>query len=177
MNINKTIIEGAYIIERAIGGDERGYFSRVADIAELKNAGINADFVQYNLSRNTVKGVLRGLHSQVAGFAEDKLITCTNGEIYDVCVDVRKDSLTYGKYVGQILSEQNGKSLYIPKGCAHGYITLTDNAQALYFSTQVYAPNVEVGYNWKDPMFSIDWPIEPTIISKKDDSWTFVSER
>jgi len=174
MKIENTKLSGCYIIQRPITCDERGYFSRVADIKILTDYGINANFVNINVSKNAYKGTLRGLHSQKEPWAEDKLITCARGEVYDVAVDVNPNSPTFGQYVGEFLSESNGKALYVPKGCAHGYITLTDDAQVLYFVTQFYNKDAEVGYNFADPKFAIDWPTAPVSMSEKDKSWKFL---
>jgi dTDP-4-dehydrorhamnose 3,5-epimerase len=145
------------------------------DVAELKTAGLYADFVQVNLSHNYKKGTLRGLHSQISTAAEDKLVSCIRGEIFDVCVDVRPDSATYGQYVGEVLSEKNGKMLYVPKGFAHGYLGLTDDSLTLYFVSQYYTPGSEKGYRYDDPFFGIEWPIKPPyIITDKDASWPLV---
>ena len=175
MEITKTKIEDVYVIKRIPFQDERGYFARTFCKRELEEAGMNANFVQSNVSGNNQKGTLRGIHAQKNGFEEDKLIGCTRGKIFDVCVDLRKESATYGQYVGAELSEENGIMLYIPKGCAHGYLTLVDNSQAFYFVTQFYEPGSEVGYRYDDPLFSIDWPIkQDLIISEKDMSWEYV---
>lgn len=175
MNIIKTEIEGVFIIERTPFNDERGYFSRLFCKKELDSAGMCSDFVQSNMSVNLKKGTLRGLHAQRDGFEENKLVSCSRGKVYDVCVDLRKDSETYGKYVGVELSEENGKMLYIPEGCAHGYMTLEDNSQVVYFVTQYYTPRSEVGYMYDDPFFAIDWPIkENLILSEKDKAWDYI---
>lgn len=172
MNITKTNIEGAYIVERTPFEDERGYFVRAFCRKELGEAGMNADFVQSNISGNYKKGTVRGMHAQKGGYEEEKLVGCTRGRMFDVCLDLRQDSKTYLQYVGVELSEENGKMLYIPKGCAHGYQTLEDDTQAFYFVTQYYAPGSEVGYCYDDPKFAIDWPIkENLVISEKDKNW------
>ena len=170
MKITETDIKGCYIIERDFFKDERGYFSRAICRKTLESAGINGEFVQSNLSQNCDNYTLRGLHSQQAPFAEDKLVMCTRGAIKDVCVDVRPDSPTFKKYVSADLSEENGKCLYVPKGCAHGYLTLEDNSQVLYYVTCEYVPNSEKCYRFDDPAFGIDWGVQPDklIISEKD---------
>ena len=137
----------------------------------LTQYGINADFVQSNISYNEKKWTLRGLHSQVFPDSEDKLVVCARGRIIDVCVDVNPDSLTYKSYVSAELSEDNKKSLYIPKGCAHGYLTLEDDSQIIYYTTHNYVPESEKGYRFDDPQFGIDWGISDfsrLIISEKD---------
>lgn len=174
MKITATNIDGAYVVERTPIEDERGYFVRAFCRKELGDAGMNADFVQSNISGNHKKGTVRGMHAQKDGYEEEKLVGCTRGKIFDVCVDLRENSATYLQYVGVELSEKNGKMLYIPKGCLHGYQTLEDNTQAFYFTTQYYAPGCEIGYLYNDPNFAIDWPIKVNLtISEKDQKWGF----
>ena len=147
--------------------DERGYFLESFKESEFSANGINAKFVQDNVSFST-KGVLRGLHYQQKPKEQAKLISVISGEIFDVAVDIRKDSTTYGKWVSQILSEKNHKMLYIPEGFAHGFCTLSDTANVLYKVTNEYSPENERGIIWNDPNVSISWPIENLIISEKD---------
>ncbi len=170
MKIKETGIKGCFIIERDVYADERGYFSRAFDKKSLEEAGMGADFVQSNLSQNKKKNTIRGLHSQVEPYAEDKLVMCTRGMIRDVCVDVRIDSPTYKQYVYADLSEENACCLYVPKGCAHGYATFTDDAQVLYYVTHEYVPNSEKCYRYDDPAFNVDWGIDlsEAVISEKD---------
>jgi len=174
----KTKIEGCFIIERDFFKDERGYFSRTFCKKTFSEYGINADFVQSNISQNTEKYTLRGLHSQKAPNQEDKLVICTRGRIIDVCVDVRKDSPTYKQYVSAELDENNGKCLYIPKGCAHGYLTLEDDSQVLYFVTAEYDPASEECYRFDDPAFDINWgkDMEKLILSAKDRTHKLLGE-
>ena len=177
MNIVKTRMDGVFIVERKIMADERGSFSRMMDVKIFKEAGMNADFVQGNLSVCHKKGTLRGLHSQLDEAAEDKLVSCVKGAVFDVCVDVRPGSATFGKWVGEVLSEENNKAFYVPKGFAHGYLSLTDDSLVMYFVTQFYTPGAEKGYRCDDPAFSIQWPLEPPyILSDKDKTWPLVGE-
>jgi len=179
LKIKKTKIVDAYILERDPYTDERGSFYRVFCKNELQAAGLCSDMVQANISTNIKQGTLRGLHSQKAEFAEDKLVTCIRGTVFDVCVDVRRDSPTYKQWVGLKLSESNGYALYIPKGCAHGYLSLTDDAHVLYFVSEFYVAASEVGYKWDDPVFGIDWAdhaAPPYTISEKDMSWQPINE-
>jgi dTDP-4-dehydrorhamnose 3,5-epimerase len=142
---------------------------------ELVGAGLCGDIAQINLSTNNSVGTLRGLHSQQGEDAEDKIVTCTSGKIFDVCVDVRENSKNFGKWFGIGLSPENGLALYVPKGFAHGYLTLCANAHVLYMVTQFYKQGAEQGYRFDDPKFSIDWPLkQPFIISAKDSSWPYV---
>lgn len=176
MKITATKIAGAYLVKREPFADERGTFSRMFCRRELEAAGLCGDIAQMNLSTNRSKGTLRGLHSQAGKAAEDKLVTCVQGAVFDVCVDVREGSPTYGGWVGETLSAENGVGLYVPKGCAHGYLTLSDNAQVLYLVTEYYTPDTEVGYRFDDPAFGIVWPIMPPyIMSEKDKNWEYVS--
>ena len=147
--------------------DERGYFLESFKESEFSANKINAKFVQDNVSFST-KGVLRGLHYQQKPKEQAKLISVISGEIFDVAVDIRKDSTTYGKWVSQILSEKNHKMLYIPEGFAHGFCTLSDTANVFYKVTNEYSPENERGIIWNDPNVSISWPIENLIISEKD---------
>ena len=147
--------------------DERGYFLESFKESEFSANKINAKFVQDNVSFST-KGVLRGLHYQQKPKEQAKLISVISGEIFDVAVDIRKDSTTYGKWVSQILSEKNHKMLYIPEGFAHGFCTLSDTANVFYKVTNEYSPENERGIIWNDPNVSISWPIENLIVSEKD---------
>ena len=177
MTFERLSIEGCRLITRAIPRDFRGLFSRLSDASELKNAGLNADFVQVSASKNLHRGTLRGMHMQTGTSAEEKLVCCVDGEVYDVCLDLREDSPTYLKYCSAVLSEENGKSMYIPKGCAHGFISLKDHSQLIYFITAPYDPASERGYRWNDPAFSIQWPMEPRLLSEKDSSWPLLRNK
>ncbi|ADL33851.1 dTDP-4-dehydrorhamnose 3,5-epimerase RfbC1 [Butyrivibrio proteoclasticus B316] len=171
MIYEKLLVEGCYLFKRNIPKDERGYFSRIADVNEIKKTGLNAEFVQISASRNYKKGTLRGMHMQIGTSAEEKYISCVEGEVYDVCLDLRKTSPTYLKYCSAVLSEENGYAIYIPKGCAHGFVSLRDNSQLIYFMTNEHDKQAERGYLWSDPAFSIDWPILPEVISDRDNNW------
>ena len=147
--------------------DERGYFLESFKESEFSANGISVKFVQDNVSFST-KGALRGLHYQIKPKEQAKLVSVISGEIFDVAVDIRKDSTTYGKWVSQILSEKNHKMLYIPEGFAHGFCTLSDTANVLYKVTNEYSPENEQGIIWNDPNVSISWPIKNLIVSEKD---------
>jgi len=147
--------------------DERGYFLENFKESEFSANEINAKFVQDNVSFST-KGVLRGLHYQLKPKEQAKLVSVISGEIFDVAVDIRKDSTTYGKWVSRTLSEKNHKMLYIPEGFAHGFCTLSDTANVLYKVTNEYSPENERGIIWNDPNVSISWPIKNLIVSEKD---------
>lgn len=176
MIFEEQIIRGCYLIKRDIPQDNRGYFSRLADTDEFKSNGLNGEFVQISASKNYRKGTLRGLHMQIQPSAEEKLVCCVDGEVFDVCVDLRKDSDTYLQYCSAVLSEENGKAFYIPKGCAHGFISLKDETRLIYFMTAAHNPEAERGYRWDDPAFSIKWPVAPKIISDKDSAWSLIGD-
>jgi len=151
--------------------DERGYFSRSWDKKEFQENGICSDFLQNNISFNKKKGTLRGIHFQEHPFEEGKLVRCTKGKIFEVFIDLRKDSKTYKQWDSVELDSNKNFELYIPKGFALGLQTLQDNSEIFYQMTQFYKPDLSNGIKWNDPMFEINWPLEPTVISKKDRNW------
>lgn len=168
-NFIKTEIDGVIIVETKIFGDNRGYFMETYEERKFAEGGITAKFVQDNQSKSS-KGVLRGLHFQKT-HPQAKLVRVIKGEVYDVAVDLRKDSPTYGKYVGEILSEENKKQFFIPRGFAHGFLVLSDEAEFVYKCDDFYHPEDEGGIMWNDPAVGIDWPLEEidTIkLSEKD---------
>lgn len=150
-------IEGLYIIEPAVHGDNRGYFTETYNKRDLEEAGLKADFVQDNQSMS-VKGVLRGLHLQ-KNYPQGKLVRVIKGTVFDVAVDMRKGSKTYGKWFGVEISEENKKQFYIPEGFAHGFLVLSDTAEFCYKVTDFYHPNDELGIAWNDPAIGIDWGV------------------
>ncbi len=164
---HKTDIEGVYIIEPKVFGDERGYFMETYNEKDFKEAGLNYNFVQDNESRSH-KGVLRGLHYQ-RNYPQAKLVRVTQGEVFDVALDLRKGSKTYGKWVGVILSAENKKMFMIPRGFAHGFVVLSDKAEFVYKCDETYHPEDEGGIMWNDPDVGIIWPYkgEPSL-SEKD---------
>ncbi len=169
MKFEKSKIEGSFIISQEPISDNRGFFARAFCAHEFKNAGIATKFVQSNVSYNHNAKTVRGLHFQHKPYEEDKLVSCLRGSIFDVIVDLRPKSSTYLQWFGVELTEKNGKSLYIPKGCAHGYQTLTDNTMIHYQVSQFYTPKSEDSLAWNDPMLAIEWPYkEHVIISEKD---------
>ncbi len=169
MNIIDTIIPDVKIIAPKVFGDERGYFyesfsQRLFDEA----VGRHVDFVQDNHSRS-VRGVLRGLHYQLPPFAQGKLVRCTVGEVFDVAVDIRRSSPTFGQWVGVNLSAENKRQLWIPEGFAHGFVTLSEHAEFLYKTTHYYAPSHDRGILWNDSAIGIAWPeCGPLQLSGKD---------
>lgn len=154
----ETEIQGVTIVEPTVFGDERGYFMETYQYEAFRDAGLSAVFVQDNQSKSS-KGVLRGLHFQTR-CPQGKLVRVTKGTVYDVAVDIDRKSLTYGKYVGVILSEENKRQFYIPAGMAHGFLVLSDEAEFCYKCTDYYDPSGEGGILWNDPDLAIDWPLD-----------------
>ena len=144
---------------------------------KLESAGINVDFVQDNHSFSATKGTLRGLHYQTDPMAQAKLLRCTNGSIFDVAVDIRKNSPQYAKWTGVILSAENKKQLFIPRGFAHAFLTLTDNVEVQYKADNYYAPHSDGNIRWDDPDIGIEWPGTPVILSDKDKNAPLLKER
>ncbi|HEY9115346.1 MAG TPA: dTDP-4-dehydrorhamnose 3,5-epimerase [Bacteroidales bacterium] len=168
MKFTETNLKGAYIIEIERIGDERGFFGRQWCQNEMTRMGLNAKIAQVNTSLNKEKGTLRGLHFQKFPYQETKLIRCIRGRIFDVIVDLRPDSVTFKKWFGLELAQDNYKMLYAPDNFAHGFITLEDNSEILYLVSQFYHPEAEAGLRWNDPQFSIEWPGQVKVISEKD---------
>lgn len=163
----ETEIKDVYIIEPKVYGDNRGYFMETYKEASFKEAGLNYTFVQDNESKSK-KGVLRGLHFQKQ-FPQAKLVRVLEGEVFDVAVDLRKDSKTYGKYVGVILSAENKKQFMIPRGFAHGFLVLSDTATFCYKCDELYHPEDEGGIMWNDQDINIKWPtLAEILLSEKD---------
>ena len=170
MKFKKTKIEGVYIVELEPRVDARGYFTRVFGKDELGKE-IKFNIVQMNRTMTRQKGTIRGFHYQTSPRQEDKIVQCLRGKIFDVALDIRINSKTYGKWVGVELSEKNMKMLLIPKGCAHAFESLTENTVVEYFVTGFYSPRNERGVRWNDPLFKVDWPIKKAKVSDKDDAW------
>lgn len=168
MKFTPTKIHGSYIIDLQKIEDERGFFARAFCTDEFAQYGLETNFPQINMSFNHKKGTIRGLHFQTAPHEEVKLVRCINGEIFNVIIDLRPESETYLNWFGVLLSADNHKMLYVPKGCANGYQALIDGAKAFYATSSKYAPEAENGIRWNDPKFKIEWPISEVIVSKKD---------
>ena len=167
MNFIKTEIEGVYIIEPKVFGDNRGYFFESYNEKEFKENGLDYTFVQDNESKSK-KGVLRGLHFQKT-YPQAKLVRVLEGEVFDVAVDLRKDSKTYGKWVGVILSSENKRQFMIPRGFAHGFVVLSESATFTYKCDEFYHPEDEGGLMWNDEDINIEWPYEgEVLLSEKD---------
>jgi dTDP-4-dehydrorhamnose 3,5-epimerase len=168
MIFSETTLAGAMIIDVSRMADERGFFARCFSADEFAARGLPAAMPQCSVSFNTRKGTLRGMHFQAAPHAEDKLVRCTAGSIFDVIVDLRPASPTRGRWFGVELTAANRRSLFVPKGFAHGFVTLLDDSEVLYMISTPYAPGYEHGVRWNDPALAIDWPIEPAVISARD---------
>jgi dTDP-4-dehydrorhamnose 3,5-epimerase len=171
MLFKNNSIAGSYVIELEPKGDDRGFFSRVFCEKEFKAHGLETHHVQMNCSMSHVEGTLRGLHFQIGASAETKLVKCLSGKLWDVVVDLRRDSPSFGKYFGVELSAENRKMLYVPKGCAHGFITLQPKTEIFYCVTANYSAENERGLRWNDPTFKIEWPVQPKLISPRDESY------
>ena len=167
----KTEIEGVVIIEPKVFGDERGYFMETYNKVDFEKAGIDCVFVQDNQSKSK-KGILRGLHFQKE-YPQAKLVRVIKGEVYDVAVDLREGSSSYGKYIGVVLSAEKKNQLFIPRGFAHGFLVLSDEAEFTYKCDEFYHPEDEGGIRWDDPEIGIGWPDVGTtlVLSKKDENW------
>ena len=164
----QTELMGACIVELEKLEDERGYFARSWCQREFEAQGLDTRLVQCNISMNRKSGTLRGMHFQVPPFAEAKLVRCTRGALFDVIIDLRPDSPSFLKWIGVELTVDNGKMMYIPKGFAHGFLTLEDDTEIFYQMSEFYAPECARGVRWDDPLFGIRWPRNVTVISDRD---------
>ncbi len=171
MKFTETKLKGSFIIDIEEKTDQRGFFARSFCTREFSEHGLEAAIVQSNLSLNHRKGTLRGMHFQRSPHEEVKLVRCTHGAIFDVMVDLRPESPTYLQWVGEELTEENHRMLYIPKRFGHGFQALTDRAEVMYMVTQFYAPNHASGLPYNDPAFNITWPLPVSAISDADASW------
>ncbi len=168
MIFSPTPLTGAYLIDLERRGDHRGFFARVVCQRELADHQLASSFVQVNSSLSALKGTLRGMHYQLAPHAETKMVRCINGALYDLILDLRPESPTFGQSFGAELSAENRRMMYVPKGFAHGFITLADDTEAFYFVDEFYAPEHERGVRYNDPKFNLQWPIEPVVVSDRD---------
>jgi len=166
----ETSLAGVVVLEPDPFEDERGLFVRTWDTSEAEARGMDTRLSQCSTSYNRHRGTLRGLHFQAHPFSESKLVRCTAGAIYDVAVDLRSGSPTRLTWFGTELTAQNRRSLYIPEGCAHGFVTLTDGAEVFYQISAPYVPEAARVVRWDDPAFDIDWPISPVVMSERDSS-------
>lgn len=168
MKITNTELDGVKIIEPKVFGDNRGFFMESYTEVGFREFGINDKFIQDNHSLSVEPGVLRGLHYQLNPKSQTKLVRVVTGAIFDVAVDIRKNSPTFGKWVGVILSEHNKRQLLIPRGFAHGFCTLTPNTNVIYKVDEYYSPEHDRGISWNDPLIGISWPVSTPILSEKD---------
>ena len=171
MVFEATNIEGAFLIRLEPHQGPRGTFARTFCRREFEAQGLNPHVEQCNVSTNTTRGTLRGMHLQYPPAAEAKLIRCTRGAIYDVLVDVRPDSPTHLEWLGVRLEGGGTTSLYAPEGLAHGFVTLKDDTEIFYQMSTAYVPSLAGGYRWNDPAFGIQWPIEPRTVAERDEMW------
>ena len=171
MIFHGTRIEGVHVIEPERREDERGFFARTWDAGEFATRGLSGRVAQCSISYNRHRGTLRGLHYQAPPHEEAKLVRCTAGAIFDVALDLRPASTTFGDWIGVELSAENRFALYIPEGCAHGFLTLADDSEIVYQMSECHAPDDARGVRWNDPRFGIAWPADVLVINERDRSY------
>lgn len=171
MKFSPLPLTGAHLIQLEKRGDDRGFFARFFCEAEFAQHGLCTRFVQINNSLTANKGTLRGMHYQLPPAAEVKVVRCIRGALYDVILDLRPHSPTFGQSFGEELSAENRTMMYVPEGFAHGFVTLAPDTEALYLDSATYAPDAERGIRFDDPKFDIKWPVTPTELSDKDRKW------
>jgi len=171
MIFTETALEGVFVIDPEPARDERGMFARTWCQKEFQEQGLAVTWVQSSVSVNTHRGTLRGMHYQAVPNEEVKLVRCTTGTIYDVVVDLRPASPTYCQHVAITLSADSRRAVYIPKNCAHGFLTLEQNSEVSYHMSEFYMPASARGFRWDDPAFKIDWPAPISVMSEKDRTW------
>jgi dTDP-4-dehydrorhamnose 3,5-epimerase len=172
MKFLKTILNGAYVIEIEKKEDERGFFARTFDTESFTNLNLETNLFQNNISFNKKSKTLRGMHYQKYPNEEVKIVRCTKGKIFDVIVDLRIKSNSYKKWFGIELTSKNHKMLYVPKGLAHGFLTLEDNSEIFYQMSDCFVPKSASGIPWNDPTIGINWPYTPSVISDRDNSYS-----
>ena len=174
MIFHKTPFEGLMCIEFEPRSDERGYFMRIFSRDEFAREGIEFQIAQVNCSATVKRGTLRGLHFQKSPHEETKIVSCLRGKIFDVAVDLRKESSTYRQWMGLELSPEKNAAFFIPKGFAHGFQTLMDDCEVEYLISEFYHPESAYGARWNDPILHITWPITDPLLSEKDQNWPFL---
>ena len=174
MRFSETAIKGVWVIDPDFREDDRGRFFRAWCLREFAEHGINFVPVQANMGYSLRKGTVRGMHYQVEPAVEAKLVRCTRGAMFDVALDLRTDSATYGQWFGTELSAENGRMLYVPELCGHGYQSLEDRTEMHYMTSQYYAPGSARGARFDDPAFSIEWPLSVSAVSEQDRNWPLV---
>lgn len=177
MLFSGTAMPGVYEVELERRTDERGFFARIWCEKEFEEHGLDTRLVQCSVSFNIRKGTLRGMHYQAQPHAEAKLVRCTRGAIYDVVLDLRADSPTYKDWVALVLTADKRNMAYVPKGCAHGFLTLSDETEVFYQMSQFYNPEAARGVRWNDPAFQIIWPDAVKVISERDRTYSDFEER
>ena len=177
MNVIETALAGVRILEPQVFGDTRGWFMESWSKKKMEDAGIIVDFVQDNHSFSVERGTLRGLHYQLNPMAQAKLLRVSRGAVFDVAVDIRRGSPTYAQWIGIELSAENYRQLFIPRGFAHGFITLTDNVEVQYKADNLYAPDCDGNIRWDDPAIGVAWPFTPVVLSEKDAIAPSLAER
>jgi len=171
MTFHETKLPGVFEVRLELKQDERGFFARSWCEKEFAAAGLNPKIVQCSVSFNARKGTLRGMHYQSAPYAESKLVRCTRGAIYDVVLDLRPHAPTFKDWVAVVLSAADRNMIYVPNGCAHGFLTLEDNTEIFYQMSEFYSPECSRGVRWDDPAFGIAWPDGALVISERDRSF------
>lgn len=175
MIFSPSPLVGACVIEPERRSDERGFFARIWCERELAQHQLNPGIAQVNVQFSPAAGTLRGLHFQEAPFAEVKIVRCNRGRIFDVAVDLRPTSASYRRWFGVELGADDGRMLYVPEGCAHGYLTLEPDSEVMYFTSEFYAPAAARGVRFDDPALGIEWPVPPVLVSAADRSWPLLT--
>lgn len=171
MKFHPLAVEGAWIVEMEPHSDERGWFARAFCATEFEARGLETRWVQANMSRSRHALTLRGMHWQRPPLEEVKLVRCARGRLWDVVADLRPDSPTFRRWAAVELDSERLRWVYVPRGCAHGFLTLEDDSEAFYLVSAFYAPESEMGLRWDDPFLSIEWPRAPLVVSEKDRNW------
>ena len=171
MQFEQTNVAGVVLITPDRFDDERGFFARTWALDEFEAHGLETRVVQRNLSYNRHSHTLRGMHYQKPPFTEVKVISCLAGAVFDVAIDIRPESPTFGEWVGAELRQDNGAVLYVPAGCAHGYLSLEPHSTVEYLISEFYHPEAAAGIRWNDPFFGVRWPTEPTLVNERDGTW------
>lgn len=171
MKVERTDVAGAYLVHGDRFSDERGFLAPLWSLQSFASEGLGTPMSRVSLVHSPTRGTLRGMHWQDPPYADAKLVRCVSGAVYAAVVDLRRHSSTVGRWVGARLAADSDTMVYSPKGCAHGFVTLADDASVLLFASGAHAPTYARGARWDDPFFDIAWPVEPTVISERDRSW------
>jgi dTDP-4-dehydrorhamnose 3,5-epimerase len=171
MRIEPSRLPGVMLVDIEPHTDQRGLFARTFDAADFGAAGLPTNWPQCNISWNRERGTLRGMHFQTTPFEEPKLVRVTSGRVFDVVIDLRRDSPGFRRWIGVELTQQRRNALFIPAGCAHGFLTLEDDCEIFYMMGEVFAPQAASGVRWNDPAFAVAWPFEPVRMSERDAGW------